>query len=487
MSSYPSTDVLKGGWAKAVYYTLGCLHDFAYFGYITVQPLIFHRVISRLPQFQKYSFEITIFVISTHLLWQVFLETPTGAYADSRGRMRAVRDHFIIRVACMFLLLLAIFLSFGQQGTFIPWLVLGCLFLIEFGMAAAEALLSGSFDAWIVDTLDASGLKGEAAKVFATAATLFNTAILLAMPMFLFVLSLKDPTNTEVPGTSYFVTCIAAVVFAVGAMVAHASRREVYRMGAAWAERSKATWKTTWHDGRKYLWQDHVVWWTTMLKAAPFAAWVVISWVWPLLVKGAQASGEEPKSGLAFVVLAVLLPTSRILGSALSYLVQKFTGSLSGLLAATGFNLLMVFSTGLTLCWVGQDELSAAVRSVLRSETPVYVLPALFFGGAIALAKGSEEIVKILNQLFLAKYIEDDTVRATVSSFTTAAANLVGFVLINVGLLIVTFTQEPRFKAPYLLLFVAGGGVVLAIVAGMAVRGMIRTPARTAPVVAVGD
>ena len=115
------------------------------------------------------------------------------------------------------------------------------------------------------------------------------------------------------------------------------------------------------------------------------------------------------------------------------------------------------------------------------------MLAALFFGGAIALAKGSEEVVKILNQLFLAKYIEDDTVRATVSSFTTAAGNLVGFVLITMSLLIVTFTHESRFKAPYLLLFVAGGGVVLAIVAETVVRGMIRKPVPAAPVVAVGD
>lgn len=473
MPKIPSSDVLAGGWAKLVYYTLGALHDFAYFGYITVQPLIFNRVLAKLAPFEKYSFEITIFVISTHLFWQVLLETPTGAYADSRGRMRAVREHFLIRVGCMLLLLLAIYLSANNQTTYGPWVVLGSLFLIEFGMATAEALLSGSFDAWLVDTLAASGEKDEAGETFSKAATLFNVAIFLAMPTFIYLVSFDGHE------TSYFVTGLAAVVFVVGAMVAHASRREVYRMGSEWAERSKATIKNTWQDGLNYLWSDRIVWWTTLLRAAPFAAWVVISWFWPLLVKytpGAQASAADPAStGKLLVALAFALAIFRILGSTASYFVQRLTGSLAGLLSGTVFNLLMAFVAGLSLVYVDRSLLDTFTGFSTQPSSPL-LTPALFFGAGLVLAKGSEEVVKVLNQIFLAHYVQSDTVRATVISFTEAVTSLIGFILINLGL-IITWGQQPQHKAPLLLLSVASSGVILAIIAGVMLRRLlVRVP-----------
>ena len=478
MSSIPSSHYLAGGWAKLVYYTLGSLHDFAYFGYITVQPLIFNSVLKKLAPFERYSFEITVFVISTHLFWQVLLETPTGAYADSRGRMRAVRDHFLIRVACMSLLLLAIFLSLGSQQSYVPWLVLGCLFLIEFGMAAAEALLSGSFDSWLVDTLAASGQKDEAGETFAKAATLFNIAILLAMPTFLYLLVLGGDE------AAYFVTGIAAVVFAIGALVAQASRREVYRIGIEWTARSNATIKTTWQDGLNYLWADRMVWWTTVLKAAPFAAWVVISWFWPLLVKytpgGQSAIQDTPGTRNAMLLLAIALALSRIAGSVASYLAQRLTDPLKGLIAGTVFNLLIALSAGLSLFYVDRSLLDTLLNDVMREESSPLLLPALIFGVSIMLAKGSEEVVKVLNQVFLAHYIRSDTVRATVISFTGAVMNLMGFILINIGL-IITWQQPPQNKAPYLLIFVTVSGIMLALVAYRLLRGaMVRrvsTPA----------
>lgn len=213
-----------------------------------------------------------------------------------------------------------------------------------------------------------------------------------------------------------------------------------------------------------------------MLKAAPFAAWVVISWIWPLLLKGANTSGPETREGpSAMVVLAAVLAVSRIFGSAASYLVQKLTGSLTGLLAGTGFNLLMAFFTGVSLFYVDQLELNKVVQWLWSpdQESSPLVVPALFFAGSIFLAKGSEEIVKVLNQLFLAHYIGNDTVRATVSSFTTAAGNFAGFILINLGL-IITWSQGASNKAPYLLLFVTCVGAILAVVAAVSVRRMIR-------------
>jgi len=478
MFKVTSTDVLTGGWAKLVYYVLGVLHDFAYFGYITVQPLIFKRVLDKLAPFDKYSFEITVFVISTQLFWQVLLETPTCAYADSKGRMRAVRDHFLLRVACMVLLLLAIYLAANNQASFAPWLVLGCLLLIEFGMAAAEALLSGSFDAWLVDTLAASGQRHEAGETFAKAATLFNIAILLAMPTFLYLIAFTFTGHR----TEYFVTGLAAVVFAIGAMLAHASRREVYRIGTELATRSKATLKTTWQDGLNYLWSDKVVWWTTMLRAAPFAAWIVISWFWPLLVQythGPQASIRDTQGTRnVLVVLSLALAISRIFGSTASYFVQRLTGSLAGLLSGTVFNLLMAFAAGLSLLYVDRSLLS----TLFSKESPL-LTPALFFGGSLVLAKGSEEVVKVLNQIFLAHYVRSDTVRATVISFTEAVTNLMGFVVINVGLIVIWW-QRSQNQAPQLLLFAACSGVVVATVAGFKLK---RLMVRPVPVVQGAD
>lgn len=484
MAKMRSSDVLAGSWAKLVYYTLGALHDFAYFGYITVQPLIFKRVLDKMPPFEAYSFGITVFVISTHLFWQVLLETPTGAYADSKGRMRAVRDHFLIRVGCMLLLLMAIYLAASPTTQYGPWLVLGCLFLIEFGMAAAEALLSGSFDAWLVDTLAASGQKDEAGETFSKAATLFNIAILLAMPTFIFLVEGRGASYfVTVYNASYFVTGFAAIVFVIGAMLAHASRREVYRIGHEWDTRSLATIKSTWNDGLNYLRSDRIVWWTTLLRAAPFAAWVVISWFWPILVRYSSDSSasvpDEPAIQDLAMGLAVALAISRIVGSTASYFVQRLTGSLSGLLSGTIFNLCMAFLAGLSLFYVHK---SLVATLAFRQGSPAWLAPALFFGGAMVLAKGSEEVVKVLNQVFLAQYVGSDTVRATVISFTEAVTSLIGFVLINVGL-VVTWTQQPQNKAPSLLLFVSCSGVVLATVAGLMLRRIVtRVPAPAAGV-----
>jgi len=479
MAKLRSSDVLAAGWAKLVYYILGALHDFAYFGYITVQPLIFKRVLDQMEPFKAYSFGITIFVISTHLFWQVLLETPTGAYADSKGRMRAVRDHFLIRIGCMSVLLVAIYLSANSTTQYAPWLVLACLFLIEFGMAAAEALLSGSFDAWLVDTLAASGQKDQAGETFSKAATLFNFAILLAMPTFIYFVEGHGVSYFVSPYNAYyFVTGFAAIVFVIGAMLAHASRREVYRIGHEWNTRSVATIKSTWDDGLNYLRSDRIVWWTTLLRAAPFAAWVVISWFWPILVRygsdGSASIEDTPAVQNLVTALAIALAVSRIMGSTASYFVQRLTGSLSGLLSGTVFNLFMAMFAGLSLLYVHNSLVSTLASN---QNSSAWQAPALFFGGAMVLAKGSEEVVKVLNQVFLAQYIASDTVRATVISFTEAVTNLIGFMLINLGL-IVTWTQQPQNRPPSLLLFAACSGVVLATVAGLMLRRLIaRVPA----------
>ena len=486
MPKMRSSDVLAGGWAKLVYYTLGALHDFAYFGYITVQPLIFKRVLDTMPPFKAHSFGITVFIISTHLFWQVLLETPTGAYADSKGRMRAVRDHFLIRVGCMLLLLVAIHLSVNPTTQYAPWLMLGCLFVIEFGMAAAEALLSGSFDAWLVDTLAASGQKDEAGQTFSKAATLFNVAILLAMPTFIYLIEGGGAALfASAYNAAYFVTGFIAIVFVIGAMLAHASRREIYRIGHEWNTRSAATIKSTWDDGLNYLRSDRIVWWTTLLRAAPFAAWVVISWFWPILVRYSSDSSplapDTPAIQHLAIGLAVALAISRIAGSTVSFFVQRLTGSLGGLLSGTIFNLFMAVFAALSLFYVHKSLVATLVRDGSNPESSAWLAPALFFGGAMVLAKGSEEVVKVLNQVFLAQYVATDTVRATVISFTEAVTSLIGFILINVGL-IVTLTQQPQNKAPSLLLFAACSGVVLATVAGL----MLRRIVTRAPVPAAG-
>lgn len=478
MSNAQLADIPSGRWAKLVYYTLGFLHDFAYFGYLTVQPLIFNRVLENLAPFKEYSFEITVFIISTHLFWQVLLETPTGAYADKRGRMHAVREHFLLRVGCMALLLLALYLSTSSELSYVPWLILACFFLIELGMAAAEALLSGSFDAWLVDTLSASGTKDETAETFSKGATLFNIAILLSMPLFLFLAS--GITELAPDGGGYLVATVAAVVFALGAIVAHVSRREVYRIGGEWESRSKATVKATWREGLLYLWQDRVVWWTTVLKASPFAAWVVISWFWPLLVKYPQ-TGLESRTAERWVIgFAIALAISRVVGSGFSYLVQKLTSPLQGLLHWTGITLGAALVAGFSLLYLDRSLLDTLGIPATSGRSSL-VLFAYLFGFGILIAKASEEVVKVFNQIFLANYVQSDTVRATVISFTGAAMNLIGFILINLGLVIIWW-QSPQNKPPSLLIFASCSGIVLAIVAySMLRRSMVRVSTLETP------
>jgi len=461
MSKTPSSDILSGEWAKLVYYTLGSLHDFAYFGYITVQPLIFNSVLARLTPFKEHSFEITVFIITTQLVWQVFLETPTGAYADNRGRMYAVRQHFLLRIVCMIVLVLAVFLSTSSRQAYVPWLVLGLLFLIEFGMAAAEALLSGSLEAWLVDTLTASGRRDEAGETFSKGATLFNVAILVAMPTFLFLqYVLKDK------GSRYFVVGVAAVVFGIGAIVSQASLREVYRIGVEWESRSQATLQSTWRDGLQYLWQDRVLWWTTVLKASPFAAWVLISWFWPLLVRypppTRATSGALQTTGDRWMIgISIALAISRISGSGLSYILQKLTPALQGLLHWTAFTLGAALCMGFSLLFLPESLL----ETLLMGERSSYViLPTIVFALSFMVAKGSEEVVKVFNQIFLSNYVQNDTVRATVISFNEAVMNLIGFVLINLGL-VITWSLPAEKKAPSLLIFASCAGILLAIIA----------------------
>jgi hypothetical protein len=471
MSNPQLVDIPSGRWGKLVFYTLGFFHDFAYFGYVTVQPLIFNLVLQSLPPFKEYSFEITVFIISTQLFWQVLLETPTGAYADKRGRMHAVREHFLIRVGCMALLLGAVFLSTSSDHSYVPWLVLACFLLIEFGMAAAEALLSGSLDAWLVDTLCASGTKDETAETFSKGATLFNIAILLSMPLFLFLKS--GIASLGAYGGIYLVTTVAAVVFAIGALVAHVSRREVYRIGNEWTSRSKATIKATWRDGLRYLWEDRMVWWTTVLKASPFATWVVISWFWPLLVKYPQTGLDSMEAERWAIGFAIALAISRVMGSGFSYLVQKLTSPLQGLLHWTGITLAAALVAGFSLLYLDRSLLDTLALPGTASRSSL-VLFAYTFGFSIMIAKASEEVVKVFNQIFLANYVQRDTVRATVISFTGAVMNLIGFILINLGLVIIWW-QSPQNKPPSLLIFASCSGITLAIIAySMLRRSMVR-------------
>lgn|GEM_PF-398004 len=96
----------------------------------------------------------------------VFLEVPTGAFADAIGRKKSVLISTIFSAAGLFL--------YPMFHTIVSFII------AEFFWAVGTCFASGAFDAWVVDTSKKQGFIGKVDFIFANATIFSRAALILA-------------------------------------------------------------------------------------------------------------------------------------------------------------------------------------------------------------------------------------------------------------------------------------------------------------------
>lgn len=443
--------VLATRWAKLIYIIIQVAHDFAYFGFITIQPLIINQILSDTGYDEPSSFAWTIFIISSHLIFQVVFETPTGAFADNRGRMFIVLLSFIARVTSVLCLILAVSMSHAENTS--KYLVVLFLVIVQILMAIGEALFTGSIEAWLVDTLKYFDSDNEIGEAFSSAAVKQNAAILIAMPLFIFLYFNVTKTNN---GNIYFTLFSIIAVFVIGGFVAFKSRDEVYRQTREWRNREKTTWIITLKQCKELVFSQKIILWWMILIASPLGAWILVSWMWTILQKTAFKIIDGSNETLILASFGLVLGIARIGGSWVCQSIQRFVSPFKGLRLALVLNLIILL--------VGSAILLVPLNANGNSDASNIPINAGVFLASFLIAKGLEEAVKIFNQIVLAKIITDSTVRATAISFAALLSNLTAFMFIIIAVGIFSPIENPTQRVGTIVGIVALAGLLVAII-----------------------
>lgn len=479
---------LASDWAILIYKMISAAHSFAYFGFITIQPLIINEILKRiLPESEdffskKYSLQISILIISLRLIFQVVLETPSGAFADNHGRMITVRNSFLFRFLSMVFFMGAFCLASLSNGgaglSQIGIIIIIALIFAEIFMAIGDALFSGSMDAWLVDTVTHCGnlqlhkqnsIGDKISETFSSSAMQQNIAIMISMPFFLL---LYLYISKERGGHIYSTTAIVAVVFLGACVLAHGARREIYRHTVEWSERSTVS---IWHT-LKQSWElirsTKTLFWWIILMASPFGAWVIVSWTWPILLQNIISNDSSLKdspqsSNFILIAFSMIVALARVGGAWFCHSLQRNFNPYRGLRMALILNLI-ILSLGAVFLWqMPRDESS--------KEFTVPAGVAIFLLSLVA-AKALEEIVKIFTKVVLSRVITNSTVRATAISFQSLVASLFPFffILLSVYMSFDRAAETPVTKTDggiggvgIIVLVSSMSGLILAVIASI--------------------
>jgi hypothetical protein len=154
----------------------------------------------------------------------------------------------------------------------------------------------------------------------------------------------------------------------------------------------------------------------------PFPCWILLSWFFTALVESGGASGLPS----AFTLwLGVTLGVARVAGALLGKRLSRSRdgrGMRAIFESAVFVNVIFLFGAALLL----------VLRLIGESRLPSSVGVILFLVAA-ALAKGSEEVIKLSKNKFLAAALPNSDVRATTLSFVSVAQNAFGFMAISLS------------------------------------------------------
>jgi hypothetical protein len=427
---------MKAQRVSKLYVLLNGVNDAAYFGFLTVQFLLLEPTLrALLPAEQsKMSVGLSMTLITSQLLWQIFAEAPTGALADVCGRAWAISVSFWCRLLAVGLVLGSVVLNLDSASPALARLaVAAALVFAQVLMATGEAFLEGSIEAWLRDECEAAApgaYMSFVERAFETSAVVQNVAVLVAVTMALVVWE-----TLGIEG-GVILAALAALLFLAGAAVARRlSASEAFKRRAAQGTgrpcitllgrvRRAGLVRLKLRDAFANVVRadEAAVRRLITILVLPFPCWILLSWFFTALVESGGASGLPA----AFTVwLGVTLGVARVVGALLG---KRLSSSRDGRSLRAIFenavfvNVLFFFVAALLLV------LHLLGKSGLPPSAGI-----AFFLTAAALAKGSEEIIKLSKNKFLAAALPGGEVRATTLSFVSVAQNAFGFMAISLS------------------------------------------------------
>jgi MFS family permease len=451
------------------YVLLNGVNDVAYFGFVVLQFLLLEPTLRALLPAGRGSLSIwvTITLISSQLLFQTLAEGPTGAFADRYGRARAVAVSFWCRLAAIFIVVVCVLVGLGPDSPAAARVAVGlALVLAQVLMATGEAFLDGSIEAWLTDEcMLATPERWErrVGKALEDSAIVQNCAILVSYVTVLAAWRFSRTTGGVVLAAAAGCLCLG------GAAVAHwLSAREEHKRAAAGgasgaaatlaaaAERApapegvrqilRAAYDAVVHS------EDGAVRRVIAIVMLPFPGWVMLSWFYTAVVKSGGSDAAAHDAEAYALWLGVTLGVARVLGACVGKLLARGGGRGPQLIfeKAVLVNASVLFGAALLL----------VLRLLTEGSVASWGVIALFFPAA-ALAKASEEVIKLNKSKFLSSAVQDDARRATTLSFVSVAQNAFGFAAISLsGLLAFTLTDaDARHPA---IIFAACASVGLA-------------------------
>lgn len=426
---------------------LNGVNDTAYFGFLTVQFLLLEPTLrALLPAGQsRLSIGLSMTLITSQLLWQIFAEGPTGAMADVYGRVWAIGVSFWCRLLAVALVVACVVLNLTSDSPpFARVAVATALIAAQVLMGTGEAFLEGSIEAWLRDESEAASPDSYIQivdRAFEVSAVVQNVAILVTVTTVLVVWEAFGIRG------GIILAVLAACLFLVGAAVAQrlsASEAFKRRTGTSAGHAYLALLRGR-RAGRAVTLKLRDAF-TTVVKAdeasvrrliivlvLPFPCWILLSWFFTAFV---EAGGD---SGAFTLWLGVTLGVARVAGALLG---KRLSSRRDG----TGLRSIFENAVFLNVIFLLGAALLLVLRLLGEGRLPSSVGVALFLTAA-ALAKGSEEVIKLSKNKFLAAALPNGDVRATTLSFVSVAQNAFGFMAISLsGLLAFMVTDSGEIQ-----------------------------------------
>ncbi len=221
-------------------------------------------------------------IIATFHIFTLILEIPTGVFADSLGRKFAVVICRFWRV--LFLLSLLVLAYISDRGILGPAVFIAVGFFREFCHATANAFRSGSFVAWLVDSLEAEG-EGAQRNVILTTANNF-VRFFFVVGSVLGIYAVLEGWVHKVLGLAILAEVVVALLLFVwmqeNRQYSFLRVRDFFsRRFLEPIRKSHAVWR----DGWKAFSVSPVLWIIFATTATFFALSDVIAYGWPLFVK----------------------------------------------------------------------------------------------------------------------------------------------------------------------------------------------------------
>ncbi len=269
---------------------------------------------------------------------------------------------------------------------------------------------------------------------FARARVYRNLAIVFSAPFALLTVSaLGGNGNTGA-------LLLMALFFSTSALAAWTGLPEQRKVTAISAKADWSRFFSSAWDGFRMVWREGLDNFRQIpgfaafiaLCTCPFAAWVIISWFWPLLVGIIRPSSFDTVSvGWLLAAVGAVIGGFRVVGSLKALKVLK-TGDGASLQHRMSLWVFLNLSMSIV-----------AGYCCLAFDSPwARLLGFLVF---ISTAKALEEIVKSIREAVIHGCIESPTARAATASFVEMMTNLVGFVMIVAAVLSANLSGNDPF------------------------------------------